>query len=133
MAQRGATSTTRNHGVFTAMRADLRGLRKEVDRVVLRPFEGLDLLDGAVKVKAMYIIDLVVKTPPSSPNSSDQPLKSPPSPKRRACACASTSGTAKKGPVMKKTRFEERQSESSCEGGGWVTTTKFFAKHYVKE
>lgn len=65
LAQQGASSSARNRSVATAMRADLRDLLKEVERVVTRAFEGLDQLDGAGEVMAEYVIDLAVDTPPS--------------------------------------------------------------------
>lgn len=62
------TSTAQKRSVATAMRADLRGLYKEVDLFVVRAFEGLDQLERAGEVNLEDVIDLVVDRPPSSPN-----------------------------------------------------------------
>lgn len=106
VAQREAKLTTRGHGVATAIRANLRGFRMEVNRVVVRAFEGLDHLNGATEVKAEDVFNLLVDTPPSLPNLSEQPLQPTLPPKRRVLLRALTSGTAKKGPVTKKPRAE---------------------------
>lgn len=106
MAQKEKISTTRDHGVAIVMRADFRGLREEFYCVMFHAFESPDQLDGAVEVMVEDVSDLVVSTPPSSPNALDQLLQTPPPPKRRAHVCASTSRTAKKGPIENKLRVE---------------------------
>lgn len=88
------------------VRVDLRGLTEVVQRAVTHSFEGLEKLDGSGEFKKEDVIDLVVNSPLLSPNSSDQPLQPTTPPKRRTRARASTSGTAKNGPVTKKARVE---------------------------
>lgn len=101
-----ANSSSQQRRVAMSMRTGLRGLRREVERVVTRAFVGTDQFEGAVGVKEKDVIDLVALPPPSSPNSSEKPLNPPPPPKSLASSRTSTSGTAQKRPLTKKRRVE---------------------------